>query len=109
VKVKYHDGPAAVTIPQVSERVERGQLVEVPTEVGKQLIEQGWVGEGAQKPSDAARKLAAEAGLEISSVQGSGKGGAVTVEDVEQAIEARDAAENTADGAEPAADSEEAH
>jgi hypothetical protein len=42
VKVRYTDGPDCLLIAEIGVKVERGETVEVPTEVGEKLVEQGW-------------------------------------------------------------------
>ncbi len=49
--------------------------------------EQGADGDGRVKASPLARKLASEAGLELSAVSGTGPGGRITKKDIESAIE----------------------
>ncbi len=42
MKVRYEDGPESLLIAEVGVQVERGEAVEVPTEVGEKLVDQGW-------------------------------------------------------------------
>lgn len=49
MKVKYSEGLAEVTVEGVTEPVKRGEDVEVPDAVGKQLCKQGWVEVGSHK------------------------------------------------------------
>lgn len=42
MKVRYEDGPESLLIAEVGVQVERGEVVEVPTEVGEKLVDQGW-------------------------------------------------------------------
>lgn len=42
MKVCYSEGPDALTVPAAGVVAQRGQAVDVPAEVGKQLLEQGW-------------------------------------------------------------------
>lgn len=42
MKVRYEDGPDSLLIAEVGIKAERGETVEVPTEVGEKLVEQGW-------------------------------------------------------------------
>lgn len=46
MKVKYEDGPLRRDLPTLGISCERGEAIEVEAEVGKQLIEQGWVKAG---------------------------------------------------------------
>lgn len=49
MKVLYEEGTDALTIPAAGVTAQRGEAVEVPSDIGKQLIEQGpWV--RADKP-----------------------------------------------------------
>jgi hypothetical protein len=43
MKVKYTEGSDALTITACGVIAERDKPVEVPAEIGKQLINQGWV------------------------------------------------------------------
>ncbi|MBQ0753009.1 MAG: 2-oxoglutarate dehydrogenase complex dihydrolipoyllysine-residue succinyltransferase [Gammaproteobacteria bacterium] len=54
-------------------------------------------GDGANAAGPAARKLMAEHGLDASRVQGSGKGGRITREDVDQALTSREQARDDSD------------
>ena len=42
MKVRYTEGPESLLIAEVGVEVERGDAVEVPSEVGKKLVDQGW-------------------------------------------------------------------
>lgn len=42
MKVKFDEGPDAVEIDELRLRVERGEVADVPPEVGERLLEQGW-------------------------------------------------------------------
>lgn len=56
MKVKYEDGPLRRDIPLLGISCERGEEIDVPTKVGKQLIEQGWIGDdsgGSKSPTKA--------------------------------------------------------
>jgi len=59
---------------------------------------------GRVKASPVAKKLAEEAGIDLSTVAGTGPGGRIKKEDVEQAIEAAKSAPAAAAGAAPAGD-----
>lgn len=50
MKVRYNEGSDALTVPAAGVVAQRGQVVEVPAEVGKQLLDQGW--EKADKAAD---------------------------------------------------------
>lgn len=49
MKVKFTEGPAALLLDEVG-RVERGETVEVSTDVGERLLEQGWTQVGKASP-----------------------------------------------------------
>lgn len=53
MKVKFSEGPDALNIPACGVIAERGKEVEVPDEIGKSLITQGWseVGKSSPKPN----------------------------------------------------------
>lgn len=55
MKVRYDEGPDEVEIAELRLIVGRGEAVEVPTELGKQLVKQGWE-EAKQSKPGAARK-----------------------------------------------------
>lgn len=42
MKVRYTEGPDALVIAKIGVKAERGEAVEVPTEIGETLVEQGW-------------------------------------------------------------------
>lgn len=42
MKVRYSEGPDELVIAAIGVKAERGQAVEVPTEIGEVLVEQGW-------------------------------------------------------------------
>lgn len=42
MKVRYEDGVESLLIAEVGIQAERGETVEVPTEIGEKLVEQGW-------------------------------------------------------------------
>jgi hypothetical protein len=42
VKVRYTDGPDSLVIAAIGVEAKRGEAVEVPTEIGESLVEQGW-------------------------------------------------------------------
>lgn len=42
MKVRYTEGPETLLIAAVGVEAERGKAVEVPTEIGESLVEQGW-------------------------------------------------------------------
>lgn len=42
MKVRYKEGPDALVIATVGVKAERGEAVEVPNEIGEQLVAQGW-------------------------------------------------------------------
>lgn len=47
MKVKFTSGPDALNVPAAGVIAERDKVVEVPDEIGKKLIEQGWVEAGS--------------------------------------------------------------
>jgi len=47
MKVKFTEGPEALNVPAAGVVAERDQAVEVPDEIGKNLIKQGWVEAGS--------------------------------------------------------------
>jgi hypothetical protein len=51
MKVQFDDGPAARDIAATGQTVKRGEPADVPDDVGKQLLEQGWVEPGTRKPA----------------------------------------------------------
>lgn len=55
MKVRYKEGPDALVVAVVGVKAERGEAVEVPTEIGEKLVEQGWE---ASKSSTAKKKEA---------------------------------------------------
>ena len=57
MKVKYAEGSVALAVPVVG-RVERGETVEVPDEMGRQLVNQGWqeIKPASSSPATAATK-----------------------------------------------------
>lgn len=42
MKVRYTDGPESLVIAAIGVEVNRGESVEVPSEIGESLVEQGW-------------------------------------------------------------------
>lgn len=42
MKVRYTDGPDSLVIAAIGVEAKRGEAVEVPTEIGESLVEQGW-------------------------------------------------------------------
>ena len=42
MKVRYTEGPDELVIAAIGVKAKRGEAVEVPNEIGKSLIEQGW-------------------------------------------------------------------
>lgn len=50
MKVLYEDGPDSLLIAEVGVIAERGEAVEVPTEVGEKLVEQGWTSTSKSTP-----------------------------------------------------------
>ena len=42
MKVRYTDGPESLLIAQIGVKAERDEVVEVSTEVGGKLVDQGW-------------------------------------------------------------------
>lgn len=42
MKVRYSDGPESLVIAAIGVEVKRGEAVEVPSEVGEALVDQGW-------------------------------------------------------------------
>lgn len=42
MKVRYEEGPDALVIAAIGVEAKRGEAVEVPTEVGELLVDQGW-------------------------------------------------------------------
>jgi pyruvate/2-oxoglutarate dehydrogenase complex dihydrolipoamide acyltransferase (E2) component len=72
--------------------VEQGETATVPMSVAENLVAQEtweYVGDGPPEigATDGAKKLAAEHNIDLDNVEGSGKDGRVTKEDVEAAIE----------------------
>ncbi len=47
-----HTGADALEVPAIGEIVEPGQPVDVPEEIGKQLLEQGWERSRSSAKSD---------------------------------------------------------
>ena len=43
MKVRYTEGPDSLLIAEIGVQAERGEAVEVPTETGEKLVDQGWV------------------------------------------------------------------
>jgi hypothetical protein len=50
MKVQFNEGPESLLISACGVIAQRGESVEVPEEIGKQLIEQGWSQSGKSKP-----------------------------------------------------------
>jgi hypothetical protein len=50
MKVQYDEGPDALNVPACGVIAQRGEAVDVPDEIGKSLIEQGWKQAGKSKP-----------------------------------------------------------
>lgn len=42
MRVQYPEGPRSLTIAAVGITAKRGEPVEVPADVGEQLLQQGW-------------------------------------------------------------------
>lgn len=42
MKVRYTEGPDALVIAAIGVEAKRDEVVEVPTEVGEALVDQGW-------------------------------------------------------------------
>ena len=102
-QVKYTEGPDAVDVKVGDDdfvHVERGEAAEFPAAIAKQLVDQGWEPASGTQPkvSDAAAAKAAELGVDIDQVEGSGANGNVTVKDVEAAAKAAESTQ-TGDGA----------
>lgn len=54
MKVKFENGPLRRDIPLLNATVERNKPLEVDTEIGDQLIDQGWTKvSGGKPPKDA--------------------------------------------------------
>jgi hypothetical protein len=50
MKVQYDEGPESQLIRHAGVIAERGQAVEVPDDIGKQLLTQGWSQVGKSTP-----------------------------------------------------------
>lgn len=50
MRVKFTEGPDALEIAELRQVVQRGEAVDVPNEVGKKLIDQGWEKAKASSP-----------------------------------------------------------
>jgi hypothetical protein len=50
MKVQYEEGPESLLIARAGVVAERGQAVEVPDEIGKLLLTQGWSQVGKSTP-----------------------------------------------------------
>jgi pyruvate dehydrogenase E2 component (dihydrolipoamide acetyltransferase) len=93
-------GPVGMTLGWIGEPDEEiPEVKEVPTlpeaaaqkptpAAGAKTRPQRTAGGGRLRASPAARKLAAESGIDLAEISGSGPGGAITTGDVERAIEA---------------------
>jgi hypothetical protein len=70
MQITYPGPHASVDVPSLSLRVARGEQVDVPDDVGAQLVEQGWQAEPSELESMTVaqlRDLAAERRVEIES------------------------------------------
>ena len=82
-------GEADEEIPEVKEMPTLpGAAAETPTPVAAAKTRPQRATGGRLRASPAARKLAAESGIDLAEISGSGPGGAITTGDVERAIEA---------------------
>ena len=82
-------GEADEEIPEVKEMPTLpGAAAETPTPVAAAKTRPQRAAGGRLRASPAARKLAAESGIDLAEISGSGPGGAITTGDVERAIEA---------------------
>lgn len=53
MKVRYDEGTDALTIPAAGVTAKRGEVIDVPDDVGKKLLDQGpWVKGSAAKTDD---------------------------------------------------------
>lgn len=50
MKVKFEEGPEALNIPACGVIAERGKEVDVPDDIGKKLLDQGWSEAGKSTP-----------------------------------------------------------
>lgn len=69
---------------------ERGKAVEVSDDLAKSLLEQSTWRDAKKKVTPKAAEIAAQEGVDLDAVKGSGKGGAVTANDVAEAAEEKE-------------------